>query len=495
MRKLFVLSVLAFLGLVFTTSGWGAAFTFSTGTPDGRMATASRPSGSSVVEIETADDFVLTSTTTITHASFYGLLPTTSTTVSYVGAEIYRVFPQDSTTPPSSNVPTRVNSPSDVALDSRDSTTGNLTFSTTLLGSFTVANTVQAGGIQKVPNQTTGGNGSASGNEYRFDVTLTTPLVLPAGHYFFVPQVTLTSGNFLWLSAPKPIVAPGTPFSNDLQSWIRDANLSPDWLRIGTDIVGGTTPPTFNAAFSLSGTTATVIAVTPTNITAQEGVSFNGPVASFTDSDLSQTSAANFSATIAWGDGSTSAGTVTAGATFGVTGTHTYADEGNFTVTITVTDSANQSGNASGTATVGEADALSGTPLTINATQYTLFSGAVANFSDTNTGNPASDFVATINWGDGNTTAGTISGSGGAFVVSGSHTYFNPGTFAVTVTLTDDAPGTATTTVTSTATVASAPMHQAPMLRRFGLLALAIALCAWGALLLRGRLATRKSRG
>jgi hypothetical protein len=33
----------------------------------------------------------------------------------------------------------------------------------------------------------------------------------------------------------------------------RDAALDPGWLRIGTDIVGGTTPPTFNTAFSLSG--------------------------------------------------------------------------------------------------------------------------------------------------------------------------------------------------------------------------------------------------
>jgi hypothetical protein len=29
--------------------------------------------------------------------------------------------------------------------------------------------------------------------------------------------------------------------------------LDPDWLRVGTDILGGATPPTFNAAFSLSG--------------------------------------------------------------------------------------------------------------------------------------------------------------------------------------------------------------------------------------------------
>ena len=48
---------------------------------------------------------------------------------------------------------------------------------------------------------------------------------------------------------------PGTPFSPDLQSWTRDEGIDPDWLRIGTDIVGGATPPTFNAVFSLAGET------------------------------------------------------------------------------------------------------------------------------------------------------------------------------------------------------------------------------------------------
>ena len=64
----------------------------------------------------------------------------------------------------------------------------------------------------------------------------------------------VAGGEFLWLSAPKPIVAPGTPFTPELQSWIRDEDLGPDWLRVGTDIVGGSPAPTFNAAFSLTGT-------------------------------------------------------------------------------------------------------------------------------------------------------------------------------------------------------------------------------------------------
>ena len=41
----------------------------------------------------------------------------------------------------------------------------------------------------------------------------------------------------------------------DLQEWIRNENLAPDWLRVGTDIVGGgAAAPKFNASFSLTGT-------------------------------------------------------------------------------------------------------------------------------------------------------------------------------------------------------------------------------------------------
>ena len=91
-----------------------------------------------------------------------------------------------------------------------------------------------------------------TGQEVLFDVTFTTPFQLPADHYFFVPQVLLVNpdDHFLWLSAPKPIVAPGTPFAPDLQTWIRNADLDPDWLRVGTDI---THQGPFNGAFSLSG--------------------------------------------------------------------------------------------------------------------------------------------------------------------------------------------------------------------------------------------------
>ncbi len=231
-----------------------AVYSFSTGNPDGLMATASRPDSNGNFEIETGDDFILTTTTSITGATFTGLL-TGDGNVRNVRVEIYRVFPDDSSDPPSGHVPTRANSPSDVAFAELDSATGGLSVMTSLLNpSFTAANSVQPRGINPSPNQFTGGDGPITGQEVEFDLSFTRGLLLPANHYFFVPQVEVTDadGGFFWLSAPKPITGGAGPFIGDLQSWTRDEFLDPDWLRVGTDI---TNQGPFNAAFSLEGRT------------------------------------------------------------------------------------------------------------------------------------------------------------------------------------------------------------------------------------------------
>jgi hypothetical protein len=242
-----------------------APFFFSTGNPDGVIGTATRPDSAFGFEIETGDDFALTFNTQINSATLTGLLvggDVSNLTGNFV-FEIYRVFPLDSDVgrtsgPPifsTPNVPTRVNSPSDVALLERDSVAGDLSFTASDLGAFAALNSVQPNGIHAKPGQTTGGDGALTGAEVELSVDFTTPFILDPGHYFFVPQVEVTngSGSFLWLSAAKPIAPPGTPFLPDLQSWTRDNTIDPDWLRVGTDIVGGNPAPTFNAAFSLTG--------------------------------------------------------------------------------------------------------------------------------------------------------------------------------------------------------------------------------------------------
>jgi len=246
------LCLLASAAAIFAVPASAAPFLFSTGNPDGRIGTLSQPGTVGAVETESADDFILSAPTQITGATFTGLITGTTPTIGAIVTEIYRVFPNDSDTLRTPNVNTRTNSPSDNAFDSRSNTSG-LTFTTSSAGAFAVGESITTG-IHPKPNQFTGGDGAASGNEVTFTINFTTPLDLPADHYFFVPQVEVTGGDFLWLSTAKPIISPGTPFIGDLQSWIRNADLDPDWSRIGTDVINASsTLPVFNAAFTLTG--------------------------------------------------------------------------------------------------------------------------------------------------------------------------------------------------------------------------------------------------
>lgn len=246
------LALLALLPLAPRASA--SSFFFSTGFPNGLIGTLSRPASTGLVQTETADDFILTQCVLINQATFTGLLPLGAplTSITRVEVEIYHVFPVDSDTSRTPAVVTRTNSPSDVEIDdaTRDTLDDSLTANATLVNpTFSVVNSV-VNGINPSPNQFTGGEGPVTGTEVTITVTFDPPILLPADHYFFRPEVGLSSGNFLWLSAPKPIVPPGTPFVPDLQSWIRNDNLAPDWSRIGTDITG---EGPFNATFSLSG--------------------------------------------------------------------------------------------------------------------------------------------------------------------------------------------------------------------------------------------------
>jgi len=253
------LKFVAILATVFGVAPLSAtSFLFTTGSADGRLASLSQPASSSKVETETADDFLLSETTVIRGATITGLIVPNAPlpSIDNVEVEIYRVFPNDSR-PPSGNVPSRMNSPADVEIDfaTRDASRGTLAFTAALQNaSFSVQNTVVSG-VNKAPGNVTHGEGPVTGAEVLITITFDPPIVLPSDHYFFRPEVSVNGGDFLFLSAPRPIVSPGTPFLPDLQAWVRNSNLKPDWLRIGTDIIGGAPAPTFNMAFSATGET------------------------------------------------------------------------------------------------------------------------------------------------------------------------------------------------------------------------------------------------
>ena len=263
-QKLFgLLVVLAAMFFSGIASAQNTQFIVSTGNPDGKLGALSRRPSPGKLETETADDFGLNQTTVITGATITGLIsPATSlANITNVEVELYHVFPRDSANPDplAGKVPSRANSPSDVEIDSatRDGSLGTLRFAVRLLNDNSSVQIKVVDGINKKPNSTTHGEGPATGEEVEIAITFTNPILLPAGRYFFRPEVLVTAGgDFLFLSAPKPIVSPGTAIAGDLQAWIRNSDLAPDWLRIGTDIINNTTPPpTFNMTFSLTGNT------------------------------------------------------------------------------------------------------------------------------------------------------------------------------------------------------------------------------------------------
>ncbi len=84
--------------------------------------------------------------------------------------------------------------------------------------------------------------------------------------------------------------------------------------------------------------------------------------------------------------------------------------------------------------TVGVGDlALSAAGVGVSASEGTSANGiTVATFTDQDPNAAASDFTASINWGDSHISAGTVTlGSGGMLTVTGTNTYKEAGTYPV----------------------------------------------------------------
>ncbi len=125
-----------------------------------------------------------------------------------------------------------------------------------------------------------------------------------------------------------------------------------------------------------------------------------------------------------------------------------YTGDSNFlpshaTQTITVTDAALSGPSPSAPLQGGE-----GVPFLAQAVPV---SGVVASFTDADPGGTVSDYAATIDWGDGTSSAGSVGTSGSGFSVSGSHTYQEDGNYPVIVHISDV--GGFTTSVDSSAHV------------------------------------------
>lgn len=137
-----------------------------------------------------------------------------------------------------------------------------------------------------------------------------------------------------------------------------------------------------------------------------------------------------------FGDGSTAAGTLTP--------THSFADNGVYTVTLTVTDSLGAAGSDFLLVTVTNVNPTLEPISDITVTLGTTVTLAAA-YDDVGAGD---SHTATINWGDGESEPGTVASG----ELSGSHLYDTAGVYTVTVTLADDDGGEATQTFVVTVT-------------------------------------------
>lgn len=182
-------------------------------------------------------------------------------------------------------------------------------------------------------------------------------------------------------------------------------------------------------------------AVTNTKIlpfTAKPGVALTSVVvATFTDTDgLAQPS--DYTATINWGDGSApTTGTVARSqaspspTAFAVSGTHTYAKPGTYTVQVKLSATKGQRVEILGMATVTDGP-VRAYGRTI-ATKEKLINGVTATFFD-DTPAAIGNYSAVISWGDGTHSNGVIrKGLAGDFQVLGSHSFPDPEDYSVVV--------------------------------------------------------------
>lgn len=271
-----------------------------------------------------------------------------------------------------------------------------------------------------------------------------------------------SSGNII-TTYPEPTDGSGTLFALNIDPdgtsfWTGGLQTGDVWK---IDIASGNELEHFNAGINTAlGGLAVVgeftagsdptITASGTAVSAIEGRPFSGHVATFTDPDTTAVPS-DYSATINWGDGSTSTGTISgSGGNFTVTGTHTYAEEGSFTVHVTITDTDNSENTATTTAKATVADAALTATGVVPSRSGNSASGTVATFTDADPNGTVSDYTASINWGDGATSTGAVSKGSSNFAVKGSHTYAKPGTYTIKTTIRDVGGSTATATTTIT---------------------------------------------
>jgi hypothetical protein len=182
------------------------------------------------------------------------------------------------------------------------------------------------------------------------------------------------------------------------------------------------------------------VVATPATFSAVEGASSTFNIATFTDPGGAE-AIGDYTATIDWGDSSAltsvSGSQMTGGgaAGFGVPGSHVYAEEGSYTLTVTISDVGGATATAKSVANVADVPL---TGMSASIASGTTVTGTVASFSDPDTSDTTSDYQAAVDWGDGRSTSGGIvaGATAGQFSVDGNHAYSDGTSHTISVTVT-----------------------------------------------------------
>jgi len=174
------------------------------------------------------------------------------------------------------------------------------------------------------------------------------------------------------------------------------------------------------------------------DVVIDEGQSVSLPPSTFVPAIGTDT----HTASINWGDGTIEPGTVDDAADT-VSGSHTYPQDGSFSVGVTVTNQDDTSGADSFNVTVNNV-----APVVEAGADQAADVGATVSLDPATFTDPGTEDIhtATIDWGDGSPLEpGAVTEASGSGTVAGSHVYTDPGTYTVTVDVADDDTSTADT--------------------------------------------------
>ena len=242
-------------------------------------------------------------------------------------------------------------------------------------------------------------------NEYPDPTTVTLQATPDIGYTIAHTYYTIDEGSEQIYSSPFIVTGTG---SHTVTYWSIDNVGVPESPKTKTFTIHVNQPPSVGAL---------------SNATLNEGDNYSAN-GSFTDPDST-----SWTATVDYGDGSGIQPLIPSGTNFSLS--HIYKDNGIYTVTVSVKDNQGAIGDTTSTITVNNVNPnVSAITAPISPVQVGTQITASASFTDPGV---LDTHTASWEWGDGNTTTGTVNNGS----VSDTHTYNQAGVYAITLTVID----------------------------------------------------------